>query len=102
MDTISAAARIVTVTAAKPGASWDRVSVMPRQRGPRDPGYAPVDAESALIHPRESAPTRAIRGSVGGLRGVDLVDPRDHAATDVHGVGVPGALHDGERLGRPD
>src|SRR4051794_20306118 len=41
-------------------------------------------------------------GLVRRLRRIDLVDPGDHATTDVHGIGVAGALHDGQRLGGAD
>src|SRR5687767_8392867 len=54
---------------------------------------------------RMPLPTMSVgRGyaSVRRLAGVDLADPRDDAAADVHGVGVAGALHDGEHLGRAD
>src|SRR3954464_14719631 len=40
--------------------------------------------------------------SVRRLARVDLVDPGDHAAAHVHGVGEAGALGDRQHLGRAD
>src|SRR5450432_1439700 len=44
---------------------------------------------------------RSTLSSVRGKARVDLVDPADDPAADVHRVSEAGALHDGERFGRP-
>src|SRR5438045_1169499 len=96
-------------------------STFPTRRGPPPPTTAPTTSAMApyvVTRPRGTASTQRSTSStysswsrvtcpgpaggrsVRGLRRVDLVDPRDHTATDVDGVGVPGALHDRERLGR--
>ena len=52
---------------------------------------------------RRSVPSERLRhGQYDGQRRVDLLDPGDDAALDVHRVGEAGRLERGERLGRAD
>ena len=57
---------------------------------PATAATAPRDARPAPIGPDLLGAARP--GQYDGWLGVDLVDPGDHAAADVHGVGVAGAL----------
>src|SRR5690349_6063953 len=78
---------------------WSQVIPWP----PRRSRPAGCRSSTAPTTPRaEGAGRLALLVLVGGLAGIDLVDPGDDAAADVDGVGEAGALGDGEDLGGAD